>query len=238
LVHRKLSLSLKCERTINIVGITFDGAGWFRLDDAAEGAEGSGLEQSIHQLLDDLFGERLYRSPQVQHGPGRRELIDIMGIGPEAPVLIESKVRAVLAAQPQSSLEKHARRMDKAVEKGLKQLGGAIRRLRSGVEVYRHSGEAIAVTAADLVNIEAIVLISSMNPQMNWERITSQVLEAAKTHQAFFHVLDLTELRKLVGISGSTVRLHLNLIKRFLAMQKAGSAYIRCRFPMPKSGEK
>jgi hypothetical protein len=65
LVWCKMPLQIAIVAATNIAAITYDGVGRFRLDDREENAEGSGLEQSVHQLLDNLFGDRLFRSPQV-----------------------------------------------------------------------------------------------------------------------------------------------------------------------------
>jgi hypothetical protein len=56
-------------RLTSIVGI---GSGDFRLDRN----EGSGLEQMAHQLVESLFGDKAFRSPNVQDRARLRELCD------------------------------------------------------------------------------------------------------------------------------------------------------------------
>ena len=82
-----------------------------------------------------------------------------MGINSYGVVLIESKVETVFATDGQASPRRRAARVNKAVEQALRQLGGAVRNLRSGRTIYRATGEPIPITPDDKRLVQAIVLL-------------------------------------------------------------------------------
>jgi hypothetical protein len=228
---RRVNVSIKPERTMSITAVTFDGAGDFALDDATEGAEGSGLEQQIHQLLSRTFGTRLYRSPRVGGDGSRRELTDVLGLSNFGTVLIESKAESVFGVDPHSPPDRRAKRQAAAIEKGLKQLGGAVRRLRAAEPIYRASGEVIPASPEDLKIVQGIVLLSDMNAELDWEKLSNLVVEQSQKHHLFIHIFDLTELRMVVGCGERPDKFHDNLFSRWRFVARTGSGFARTRLP-------
>jgi hypothetical protein len=148
LAYCRVPLNVAPEASTKIIAVTEDGAGRFQLDDTTEGAEGSGLEQSIHQLLYNVFREHVHRSPQVGEKADRRELIDVMAISDFGTVLVESKVEAILATDPASTPERRAKRLNKAIEKRSGSLAAppAMSGLRSRSTAGPASGSRSAMT--------------------------------------------------------------------------------------------
>ena len=86
-------------------------------------------------------------------------------------------------------------------------------------------------------NKHAIVMVSEMLPSLDWEAIAAQLLAASQKSGALFHVLDLRELRILVGVSSDDPDcLVIRLAHRFSVMLERKHAMLRTRLdgpPMP-----
>jgi hypothetical protein len=71
---------------------------------------------------------------------------------------------------------------------------------------------------------------------VDWRAVADQLVKAATTANAPLVVLDLQELRLLVGISKSPDHLMAHLVRRFEIMDQNRSAFIRTKLdgpPMP-----
>lgn len=200
------------------------GTGQFRLDQTDEGG---GLEQSAHQLIESLYPLSHYRSPQIQDGALRRELTDLLTFDSEGLCLIESKALSEFNVDLSRSMAKRIAQIRKDIDKGIRQLSGALKKVRSDARIMDSKGHEIQIPGRLEVTIHVILLISDMNTDLEWMDLASRLVAASKNN-AFFHIMDLTELRNLVGV-GQASLFHSVLIQRFNKVREIGNAGVRCR---------
>lgn len=203
----------------------------FRLDDPDEGG---GLEQSTWHLLENLFVGNIFHSPQVVEGDTERELTDILTRCDAGLYLVESKAAAMLTTNLARTTERRAKSVQKQIDKGIAQLVGALKNLNAGLPLCTKKGAPIDV----LVTVDSIragiVMVSEMLPSLDWEAIRAQLLAASKQSGAMLHVLDLRELRMLVGISRDDPVLFVaHLAHRFAMMNERGHALLRTTLEGP-----
>ncbi|MFH2113470.1 MAG: hypothetical protein ABIJ86_03040, partial [Spirochaetota bacterium] len=74
-------------------------------------------------------------------------------------------------------------------------------------------------------------------PEVNWKQLTKELICAAKTADTPIIVLDLQELRILVGVSQTPDHLLLHLYHRFELMKQKGTALIRVSLGKTKEYE-
>ncbi len=211
------------------------GSGRFILDED----EGGGLEQSAHQLMEYLFPASSYRSPLVEHGGVYRELTDSLATCNGGLCLLETKALSVFNTDPARSTERRARQIRKAIDKGLSQLRGAVRKIRSSAIIRSNKQPYVDVFAPDapiliqdrataLVN--GIVLISDMHAGIDWKEL-AEVITSDTTDRALLHVMDLHEWRTLVGHCKTPDLLMLNLARRWTVVKEGQTALVRSRRP-------
>jgi hypothetical protein len=224
-VWKKIRLQITPFAPPEIVGIGINKVtGKYALDDIDEGAA---QEFSAQQLLENIFPLSTYRSPQIKDGRKSRELTDLMAVSDEGIVLVESKVFAVLTTEINRGTDRRVSGVEKQIGKAINQLGGAIRRIRAGESVLDEQGEIIHLpeNAAEL--IQAIVLISSMNPFLNWESLAHDIIAASRKNRAFFHILDLVELQRAIITQYRPKLFHLNMCDRWESIVKNRNAFVR-----------
>ncbi|TMQ08652.1 MAG: hypothetical protein E6J90_40070 [Deltaproteobacteria bacterium] len=206
----------------------------FSLDDPDEGY---GLEQSTWHLLEQLFVGRIVHSPHVRGGSKLRELTDILTHCDAAICLFESKAAASLTTNLDRSTERRAKSVQKQIDKGIGQLAGALRNVRRGLPLVAKDGSAITLPpmAGDIP--QGVVMISEMLTGLDWKGIAAQLINASRQSGAMLHVLDLRELRMLVGVSKDEPLLFVRqLMHRFATMIECQNAMLRMRLdgpPMP-----
>jgi hypothetical protein len=110
----RVGLSLSNFVSSNIHAVGEQEAHTFRLEDPLEGP---GLEQATWHLLENLFGNGIYRSPQVLEGKGGRELTDILVFCEAGIGLFEAKAMAVLSTDPNRSSLRRAQNIEKQVDR-------------------------------------------------------------------------------------------------------------------------
>lgn len=206
----------------------------FRLDDLDEG---QGLEQSTWHLLEHLFEGRIVHSPRVREGTEYRELTDILTYCDVGPCVFESKAAAMLTTSLDRSTERRAKSVQKQINKGVDQLVGAIRNLARGLPLVTKNGTEITLPPTVGTIRQGVVMVSEMLPGVDWEYVGTQLLNASMQSGAMLHVLDLRELRMLVGISkDDPVLFAAHLSHRFDVMTERKHAMLRTRLngpPMP-----
>lgn len=222
--------SLTDWRVNSIYGI---GSGDFRLD----GDDGSGLEQAVHQLLESLFGESAFRSPNVQSESGSRELIDTILLGGHVIGLVEAKALGFAGVEGPLDTAKLAKRIKKDLDKGLRQLKGATRAIRSGLSLTEtHQAiPALARQARATISIQdrscvvlGLVVVSELECDIDWRRVADSYL-AASSGDAYYQAVDLTELRALIGAAKTPVQFVTNVILRFQEVKKHRNMAVRVR---------
>lgn len=202
----------------------------FQLEDREEG---HGLEQTAWHLLEQLFGHCIFHSPRVTDGKTARELTDILVFSEAGLCFFECKAAAVLSTDMERSTDRRAKNIEKQIDKGISQLLGAMRSIFSSLPLTSKAG--IPIQLPDWVGSlrHGIIMVSELLPGVDWNSTARQLIEASKATDAMFHVLDLQELRLLVGISKTPVELIVHLIQRFKTMSNEGSAFIRARIDGP-----
>jgi len=175
-----LSLTL-----LDLIPIYENAAGKFRLDD---NDEGRGLEQSIYSLIQKIYCNNTFLSPQVQEKTKQRELTDILGFDFDSNTicLVESKAMSVLGTGINKLSKRRAISIEKQIYKALKQLRGAIMRIRSGNEIRDREGRMINIPARDTSIIHAIVAISEMYLFVDWQKVASQAVPKPPTVKIFY----------------------------------------------------
>lgn len=202
----------------------------FRLDD---GDEGSGLEQTTWHLLEGLFGPSIWRSPQIPKGNSTRELTDILSFCEVGQFLFETKAMAVISTEMDRSTDRRASNIVKQVDKGVAQITGAVRMLSAGLPVFSKSGHTVRFPI-DIGPLRVgVVMVSELQPSIDWRAVARQLIDAAAGVNAPILVLDLQELRFLVGVSKTPNHLMAHFIRRFKLMGNTGSALIRSRLDGP-----
>lgn len=206
----------------------------FRLDDPDEGF---GLEQSTWHLLENLFEGCIIHSPHVREGKKLRELSDIMTHCNAGICLFESKAAAMLTPSLDRSTERRAKSVQRQINKGIDQLVGAMRNLNRGLPILTKVGTEIELPSTVGNVHQGVVMVSEMLPSLDWEGITNQLIDASKQSGTMLQVLDLQELRMLVGVSKDNPMLFAGyLAYRFDAIEERKNAMLRTVFdgpPMP-----
>ena len=203
----------------------------FRLDDLDEG---QGLEQSTWHLLEHLFEGRIVHAPHVREGTEYRELTDILTYCDVGPCVFESKAVAMLTTSLDRSTERRAKSVQKQINKGVDQLVGAIRNLARGLPLVTKNGSAFTLPPTVGTIRQGVVMVSEMLPSVDWEYVAAQLLNASVKSGAMLHILDLQELRMLVGISNDDpVLFAAHLSHRFDVMTERKHAMLRTRLKEP-----
>lgn len=203
----------------------------FQLDDPDEGR---GLEQSTWHLLEHLFEGRIVHSPQVREHSKLRELTDILTHCDAGMCLFESKVAAMLTTSLDRSTERRVKSVHKQIDKGIDQLVGAMRNLTRGLPLVTKGGAALELPSTVGTVHQGIVMVSEMLPGLDWEGVGQQLLDASNQSGAMLHVLDLRELRMLVGVSKNDPILFAgHLAYRFDIMTERRHAMLRTRLDAP-----
>jgi hypothetical protein len=217
-------------KTTSIYGV---GSGDFNL----EGNDGSGLEQTVHQLLESLFDENAFRSPNALQTNGSRELIDSLLVGDHVLCLVESKAVGFVNDEFSVDPDRLAKRVLKDVNKGLNQLKGATRAIRSGTPITgthrditglaRTSSEPIPIPNREWV-VLGIVVVSDLECGVDWCEVAKRYL-AASGEKVFYQVVDLAELRGLVGAARTRMQFVTNLILRWHHVKDHATMGMRVR---------
>ncbi len=206
----------------------------FRLDDPDEGY---GLEQSTWHLLEHLFEGRIVHSPHVREASKLRELTDILTHCDAGMCLFESKASAMLTTSLDRSTERRSKSVQKQIDKGIDQLVGAMRNVARGLPLVTKDGSAIELPSTVGNVHQGVVMVSEMLPGLDWESIGTQLIDASNKSGAMLHVLDLRELRMLVGVSKDDPVLSAgHLAYRFDVMTERKHAMLRMLLdgpPMP-----
>lgn len=190
--------------------------------------EGGGLEQSIWHLLEGMFQDKIYRSPQVIKGNKIRELTDILATSEYGIFLIESKVTAVLSLSKEQSSSRRAKNIEAQIKKALQQLMGAVKSIEQNLQITTNDNQEIEINREILPH--AIVLISEMYPAIDWDAITNEVFKAWIKSNAMFHILDLRELAMLVGGSKTVNMFDDILMQRAEKIVNTQNVFARTRF--------
>lgn len=205
------------------------GSGDFQIGVVHEGTE---LERAVCMLLEDVLGEGPWRGPLLSDARNKPELCDVLGLGREGAfsLVVQAKVDGVLAAKPDRTANRRLKTLSRNFERAVAQGKGAVRALRAGAKI-ESDGRALNIPASTRERVHVLILLSEMHGLLDWENIASMLLGASDP-QTFFHVMDLAELQRLTASLADPIRATLlepNLVNRWNAMKKHGTAFIQLR---------
>ncbi|GIF16611.1 hypothetical protein Ate01nite_66430 [Actinoplanes teichomyceticus] len=161
------------------------------------GNEGSEQEQLAVWLVDNLHPAGVIHSPQVEEGGRSRELTDLLLAYERGCFFIESKALQILGRPTLPDRKRLSRDLAKHVEKATKQLAGAVRSARRGLPVSDESGRGVEVSVDQPPHL--IVLVPDLSLLSGATQFGSSFFaQFSEKNRAFFHILDPTELLRVV----------------------------------------
>ena len=118
--------------------------------------------------------------------------------------------------------------------KGIKQLKGAILKIRSGNEICDREGRILNIPARDTSIIHAIVAISELYLFVDWQKVASELIEVSEQdrYRALFHVIDLQELQHIIAYSKEPKSFCSILLQRWVEVKTKKTNYIKCKAPI------
>lgn len=228
-----IPLSLTISEPIPNYVITTGGTIETKLNDNNEGVA---QEQSIYALIGYIYPNCTFHSPKIEKGTSKREFIDIIGFDFESRTicLVESKAMYILEIEMNRLGKRRAASIVKQINKALDQLKGAIKKIRSGEDIFNKEGQIINIPERKTSLIHAIILISEMYFLIDWREITDIILKNSEQDQykALFHVFDLQELEYLANYSKEAKVFNSLLMQRWVEVKKKRSLYIRGKRPI------
>ena len=190
--------------------------------------EGYGLEQSAWHFLERLFTGQIVHSPHVGTGDDRRELTDILAFGEIGLCLFECKAASMLSTDLHRTTDRRVRNIEKQIDKGVNQICGASREIVRGGEITTASGSPFFIPGKVRDVRFGVVIISELHPSVDWSKVFQRLQQASKDSGTVINILDLRELRTIVGISKDDPNLfHAYLLHRFEVASDSQHAHIR-----------
>ncbi len=187
--------------------------------------EGETFEKQIWASLESLFACDLYKNPKIKNKNGERELTDILAFYDKGIFLIESKALAVISLINEKSMDKKVANIQKQIQKGIKQLVGAKKKLDKDVDIFNSHGKIIQLDKNIIPH--CIVLVSELLPFGDWKEIVYEMMSVMIKERIYLHVLDLSEFMKYIKISsGKKEYLDFYLMERTKAFIENKSVFL------------
>ncbi len=228
-----IPLSLTISKPIPNYVITTGGTVEIKLNDNNEGVA---QEKSIYALISYIYPNCTFHSPKIEKETSKRELTDIIGFDFESRTicLVESKAMYILGIEMNRPGKRRASSIVKQISKALDQIKGAIKKIRSGEDVFNKEGQIINIPERKTSLIHAIIPISEMYFLIDWREIADVIIKSSEQDQykALFHVFDLQELQYLVNYSKEAKVFNSLLMQRWVEVKKKRSLYIRSKRPI------
>lgn len=198
----------------------------FLIDDADEGTM---LEKQIFTVLDHLFKDKLYKSPQVIKGLNKRELTDVLGLSAHGDFLIETKALGIDHRYADKSMDKKVRGLQKQIVKGIDQLVGANKQIKKKSKIVDIEGNGIDIEDTHIPH--CIVLVSELLPFGEWSEVIYNMLKAMSENRMYLNVIDFRQFMQFVGYSkGNPDQLNLFLIERVEKFVETQSIHLEFNF--------
>jgi len=227
--NHAIPLSLTIEKPIT--GYAINTQGYAVEFTITQDNEGRTFEESLYLILNDLYGERAFLRPDVKLPRKTRELTDLLCFDSETDTicLIQSKAIAGLKVRKEQPTARRAASIKNDCQHALKQLKGAVKKIRSNSPIFDNKGDTIEIPNRHTAPIHAIALVSDLHPSVDWREIGKNLAQISEsdTYRALFQVLDLQELQFIVANSTSTKDFHNFLLQRWAMMKLHGTAYLR-----------
>lgn len=184
--------------------------------DNTDHSEGVAQERHITTSLEYIYDKKTHHSPQIATKENQyRELIDTLCFDSNGILLLESKVLPVLSANRNRQTKRIKASIQKNIKKGLKQLKGAIRFLKSDIIIFNRNSLEIFIPDRDKLPIYAILLISDMIIDDEENKILAKELINLSTNQEsiFFYIFDFKQLQRIIAFSKNSSHNFLNILK-------------------------
>ena len=157
--------------------------------------EGSHQEQLAHALLGDLSPRGAYVNTQLHEPSGWKEFTDVVLTHEFGTVLLESKSLTVLE-QRLPDRNKLRKTIKKASIKGLSQLTGAARSLRTNVPVFDPNGNPIQLERTQPPH--AILLVPDLDLMAEDEVWFPRIKDFMRATGGFLHIMDTIQLFRMM----------------------------------------
>ena len=159
--------------------------------------EGGQQEELALWLTNSLHAKGAVRSPQIHEPKRPRELSDILLSYESGTFLIESKTLSVMTRDILPPRTKLTQDLIKHLQKATSQLAGGIKNIRRHYRVTDLSGETVEVNSTHAPHVIVLVPdLSLLTRETGYGR--DYFVRIIRETQAFFHILDLTELVRMV----------------------------------------
>lgn len=165
--------------------------------------EGRQQEKLVIWLADNLHPEVVIDQPQIMKGGRLRELTDILMSYSGGTFIFESKALALLNRPELPDRTKLSKNVLANIYKAFKQLKGAARQIDDGTTIYDLEGREHKVERTQ--PIHAIVLVPDLRLLPN-EFGFEMMVEFVKATRGYFHILDPSELLRIVQVAEELVR--------------------------------
>lgn len=165
--------------------------------------EGRQQEKFVIWLANNLHPTVLIDQPQITKNGQFRELTDILLSYPHGTFIFESKALALLNRPELPDRERLRKNMIANIAKAFKQLKGAARQIRDGAII--HDLECRKHEVERTQPIHAIILVPDLSLLPN-EFGFEMMVEFAKATGGYLHLLDPSELLRIVQVAEELVR--------------------------------
>jgi hypothetical protein len=220
--------------------------GTVNLDDADQGKE---LELLTLQLFDEAFSYGAYHSPQREDSKGLLEVCDVLAVSRirqverEGIFVVQNKVAATDGNI--RTLDRRGATIRKNIRKAIKQSVGAIKKLKSGSQIFKKDGTKIEEDRPEIAGVVepldlvarahevgyGVILISDMHEGVDWVDVLFELADATQETGYYHYVLDLQEMYALItNCNGQPAILESYLIQRWEKMASERTAMIRSQF--------
>jgi len=159
--------------------------------------EGGQQEELALWLTNSLHSNGAVRSPQIHEPKRPRELSDILLSYEYGTFLMESKTLSVMTRDVLPPRTKLTQDLIKHLQKATSQLAGGVKNIRRGYRVTDLSGEDVKVNSTHTPHVIVLVPdLSLLTRETSYGR--DYFIRIMQEIQAFLHILDLTELVRMV----------------------------------------
>ncbi|MGR6331445.1 hypothetical protein ACU5AX_20480 [Sphingomonas sp. XXL09] len=165
--------------------------------------EGRQQEKLVIWLADNLHPDVIIDQPQIMKSGRFRELTDILLGYSGGTFIFESKALKLFNRPELPDRTKLSKNVLASIKKGLKQLKGAARQIRDGATIYDLDGREQEVERTQ--PIHAIILVPDLRllpPKFGFD----MMVEFVKATRGYLHILDPSELLRIVQIVEGLVR--------------------------------
>jgi hypothetical protein len=192
--------------------------------------EGGGLEQSIYSLLAYYYPESSFHSPKYYKKNTEKELTDILAFQENHMVIIEAKVSQVLYRENQLTTERLLKNIQKNIDKAIRQLKGTLKTIGTKQDIYSAENKLITIPMKSIDQQHCIVLLSEMHHALHWDKLYWEIIKFTNDSKGLLHILDLTELFRLLFLSKTPEAFKRNLYIRWGLVYKSKNPFLRVNY--------